>query len=333
MINSVNFQSDVVQLLIDNENIDDEGLKEALAAVVKNPYITWTKFTLTDDEPNMNKQRVPLDEFTNLISSGVHMPIKMAYSEISDGHDGTFPIGVITHLKKFKNTIVGLAALWSSERPEDIGIIKDKFNKKEPLNLSWELAYSSSKEDENSGVTDLLGVNLKAATLVGIPAYAGRTQIQAVASKNEKGDKTLEELEKIQKELADSLVENTELKDKVANLETAASTINTELEELRAFKSDIVAEQERADKLEAIKTKFSEAGIVKEDTYFEEKGSILLGLDEASLEFFIQEAVSFASKEEKEEEAEAGVTKIPSFVAEKPEKVNIKELAKSLRES
>lgn len=332
MLNLINFQSDVVQLLIDNENINDDGLKEALAAVVANPYITWAKFTLTDDEPNMNKQRVPADEFENLISSGVHMPIKMAYSEISEGHDGTFPIGVITHLKKFKNTIIGLAALWSSERPEDVGIIKDKFNKKEPLNLSWELTYASSKEDEDSGVTDLLGVNLKAATLVGIPAYAGRTQILAVASENDKGDKTLEEMEKIQKQLEDSLKENEELKNKVADLETSASTINTELEELRAFKSDIVAEQEKIEKLDTIKNKFSEAGIEKDDAYFVEKGDILLGLSDESLDFFIQEAVAFASKNEEDKETEAS-TKIPNFVAEKPKKVDLKELAKSLRES
>ena len=329
MSNLVNYETNVVQLLIDDETIED-SLKEAVAAIANNPYITWAKFTLTDDKPNKNKQRVPEEEFDNLVKSGVHMPIKMAEGGISDGHDFTFPIGTITHLKKFKDRIVGLAALWYSERPEDVGIIKDKFNKKEPLNLSWELSYSDS--NENDGITDLRGVNLKAATLVGIPAYAGRTQITAVASENNEGDKTLEELEKIKGQLDESQSEVAELKNKISEMESTASDAQKELDELRSYKSEIEAEKERAERLESIKNKFSEAGIEKEDSYFEEKKEVLLGLDEAALDFFVQEAVAFAAKDDKKDKDEqASAKKIPGFVSDKNEDYSMKELAEALR--
>lgn len=329
MSNLVNYQTNVVQLLVDDENLEGD-FQEAVAAITSNPYITWAKFTLTDDEPNKNKQRVPSDEFDNLIKSGVYMPIKMAEGGISDGHDFTFPIGTITHLKKFKNRIIGLAALWYSERPEDVGIIKEKFNKKEPLNLSWELAYSESSE--NDGVTDLRGVNLKAATLVGVPAYAGRTQITAVASENDEGDKTLEELEQIKNQLVESRSEVEQLKNKVSEMEATASEAERELEELRSYKSEIEAEKERVERLASIKSKFSEAGIEKEDSYFEEKQEILLGLDEAALDFFIQEAVAFAAKvEEDDKEEQASAKKVPGFVSDKDENYSLKELAEAFR--
>lgn len=328
MSNLVSFETNVIQLVLEDK-LNDDGLEDAYAAVTSNPYITWAKFTLTDDKPNKNKQRVPFMEFDNLINSGVHMPIKMASGEISEGHDFTFPIGVITHLKKFKDTIVGLAALWYSERPEDVGLIKEKFNRKEPLNLSWELAYSSTEQND-SDVTDLRGVNLKAATLVGVPAYAGRTQITAVAS-TEKGEKILDELEKIQTQLDQSLNENAILVEKIANLEASASEKNTELEELRNFKTDVEIAQAKIVRLEAIKNKFSEAGITRDEAYFEEKKEILLSLDDAALDFFIQETVAFSSKKEVTEEVAS--VKVPGFVTDKKERPNFTELAKVLRES
>ena len=32
-----------------------------------NPYVTWVRFILTDDKPNGNGDRIPLEEFSNLI--------------------------------------------------------------------------------------------------------------------------------------------------------------------------------------------------------------------------------------------------------------------------
>jgi len=172
--------------LLNDIEILDEGLEvvpndEAFAAISLNPLVTWIKFILTDDKPNGNNQRVPKTEFANLIKSGIFMPIKMAFGQISEGHGDTFPVGVITHLKEVGDQIRGIGALWSRERPEDIEYIKEEFAANRPLNLSWEIAHESSEKQED-GVENLKNAALRAVTLVGMPAYEGRTPILAVAS-------------------------------------------------------------------------------------------------------------------------------------------------------
>jgi hypothetical protein len=163
--------------IVDNDNEKDE---EALAAISSNPTVTWAKFILTDDQPNANKQRIPFETFASLIKTGLFMPIKMAEGKINDGHEEAKPIGAITHLKVIGNKIQGLAALWKRERPDDVASIKDKYSKGQPLELSWELLYSESSMDGDvENITDPI---MKAITLVGKPAYEGRTPIIALAS-------------------------------------------------------------------------------------------------------------------------------------------------------
>lgn len=162
-----------------------EELGEAFAELAFNPYVRWAKFILTDDQPNGNGERIPIEEFDNLIQSGIHMPIKMAEGRIEAGHDDASPIGVITHLKKEfvngVNRIVGLAALWLNERPGDVTYLKAKMDEGDEINLSWELGVKEKLV--NAGIVDLIGVTLKATTVVGIPAYLGRTRFLAMASK------------------------------------------------------------------------------------------------------------------------------------------------------
>jgi len=164
-----------------NEDYVSEHVGEAYASLMLNPAVTWAKFILTDDQPNDNRHRVPQTEFHNLIKSGLHMPVKMAYGKINEDHDDAFPLGVITHLKQEDNKVVALAALWTEERPSDVRYIKDKVAAKEPVNVSWEILFGDFTEED--GVVDLKDTSLKAATIVGIPAYAGRTPILAVAAK------------------------------------------------------------------------------------------------------------------------------------------------------
>jgi hypothetical protein len=161
---------------------EDTEFNEAFATINLNPAVTWAKFVLTDDKPNENRQRVPEEEFVNLIKTGVYMPIKMYPGEVAPGHGGAAPIGAIAHLKKVKNQILGLAALWDKERPEDVQLIKDAYANKKQLQLSWEILFGESSVGED-GVEDLKDTVLRAVTLVGMPAYAGRTPILAVASK------------------------------------------------------------------------------------------------------------------------------------------------------
>lgn len=292
--NTVNITIDFS--LIDTTN-DESSL--ALAAISLNPAVTWTKFILTDDLPNANSQRIPVDEFDNLIKTGIYMPIKMAAGKINDGHSDSVPIGVITHLKRINNQIMGLAALWDAERPEDVSYIKDRYKNNQPLQLSWEIFYSMSETKED-GVNDLKGTILRAVTLVGMPAYEGRTPIVAVASTGntikENNSNTMEELEQLKQKVAEletSLSgKDTELTAKVTEIET----LNAELETLKAFKASIELEKTNAEKLDSIKTKFKEAGIERDEQYFETNKAMLLSLSAEALDFMVQDLVSFASK-------------------------------------
>lgn len=153
----------------------------ALASILINPSVAWAKFILTDDLPNANRQRIPQEEFKNLIKSGVYMPLKMKEGSIADGHEEAKPLGVITHLKQVGNQVIGLAALWMKERPADVEYIRSSIGSR-PINLSWEILYEDF-DIEESGVIALKNTALAGATIVKRPAYEGRTQIIALASK------------------------------------------------------------------------------------------------------------------------------------------------------
>jgi hypothetical protein len=178
--------SEFMLSLVNSEEVREElgdELNEAQASFLQNPAVSWAKFVLTDDQPNKNKQRIPQEEFDNLIKTGIHMPIKMAKGNINNGHDGSEPLGVITHLKRTGNKILALAALWQRERSEDVEYLKTLSKDKKPINISWEILYEDSKSSEEfEGVQDLLSTSLKAATVVGMPAYGGRTPILAIAA-------------------------------------------------------------------------------------------------------------------------------------------------------
>jgi len=306
------------------------------AALNLNPTVRWAKFILTDDEPNQNKVRIPESEFSNLIKTGVFMPLKVAAGEISEGHENTFAIGVITHLKKVKNKIEGLAALWSKERPEDVDMLKTKYDNREPIDLSWEIEYADSVTNEETGIKDLLGTKLRALTIVGIPAYAGRTAITAFASKTNQEDSKLEELKKLQDELAVANGEKASLISELALLKEQVTTLTTELAEtktdaeelevLRTFKKEVDELKAKLEKVAAIKDKFSEAGLNKGEDYFTDNIEKLLEMSEETLDFMVQELVAFSATTTVEEEEHSSLPRI-----EGTGKVTIKDLAKFLR--
>lgn len=274
-------------------NINDAG--DASASVSLNPTFAWTKFILTDDQPNENKQRVPKSEFANLIKTGINAPVKMAVGKIEEDHDNAFPLGVITHLKEVDNRIEGMAALWTREREEDIKALREMYANGNLPQLSWEILYQDSKADEN-GIEDLLDDSLRAVTIVGMPAYAGRTPIFAMASKKSNSEElTVTELEQAQariKELEDSLAaKDGELTSKASEF----TTLNTELEGLRQYKKTVEEEKAAVARFDSIKKKFAEAKIEKPEEYFSENKSFLLGLNDEALDFMIQEFVSFSS--------------------------------------
>jgi hypothetical protein len=312
----------------------------ALASVSQNPAFNYIKFTLTDDQKNANRQRIPFSEFDNLIRTGYLAPIKMGMGEIKPGHEEASPIGVISHLKKEDNKIMGLAAIWSKERPAEADIIKKNHEKGIPTNLSWEIYYTDSTKDAE-GVEDLTGCSLRALTLVGRPAYEGRTQILSVAS-----DITSETEENVDiKELEDKISAlEAELSDAKKALETKEvelaskqndlvakemelASILAEKEELKQYKTTAEKEREDNRKLDEIKGKFSESGITKDETFYKENKEMLLGLAPTALDFFMQELVSF-----KNSSAAIINSTVPDLTNQDNKKLtDPKELAKALR--
>ncbi len=416
-----------LRLLEINESLEEN---DAFASITLNPTLRWIRFVLTDDQPNENKQRVPQAEFDNLIKTGIHMPIKMAEGGISLGHDGTKPLGVITNLKKVANKIEGLAALWSRERPEDVELIVNEFKAGRVPQISWEIPYTDIITNEE-GIQDLVGICLRAATIVGLPAYAGRTPILAVASRELEEEWYMKETESAKwtrayiNDLPDSAFlyiepggekdedgktvprtlrhlpvrdadgnidlphlrnaiarleqENTGTKDgetwlteslrekllkkarnmlesakssfkendnmneieelkaqldealsEISRLKEALNAANAELEMLRDFKASIEKEHADAEKLSAIKAKFTEAGIEKDNDYFVNNKDMLLALDESAIDFMIQELVAFASKKHVQNKGKEGIPGV--FDSTSINTDNIKSLAQLLRE-
>lgn len=353
----------VVQLITESEAIAE--FKEATSAVSMNPAVSWARFVLTDDLPNANKQRVPAEEFPNLVKTGIFMPIKMAKGEVKDGHEMSEPIGVITNLKIVvndvakTNQVIGLAALWSRERPEDVALLKTAASKGTPINLSWEILYRNSTSVD--GIEELRDVALRASTVVGKPAYENRTPILAIAAKQlfsdsmdelqaaELDDNTkkalldraksvleveaqvkteenkLDELETIKAELAEIKASLEEAKGLVAEKERLLSEKESELASLREFKASVEAEASKLQKMASIKEKFVSAGVTKDDTYFTEHSDFLVGMTDAALDFMLQEIVSFGK-------AESSV-KVPALSGPPSGTIkDIKQLAQALNE-
>lgn len=173
------------------------------------------------------------------------------------------------------------------------------------------------------------------ALLERIEAGASVDELTAPLENIETEEVNVEELEQLKQRYAQLEEElNTvkaQLQEKeqaLASLDTEKTEMASELETLRAFKDEIESEKAREEKFASIKTKFAEAGLEKEETYFTENKDKLLALDEAALDFMIQELAAFAKNEA---EATLNGTKVPNLISNSGE-VSIKELAQGLRE-
>lgn len=324
-------------LLTNLELIDIQAIKEneAFASVNLNPNITWAKFTLTDDLPNGNKDRVPKEEFENIINTGIYMPIKMEANSSVRDHEGSLPLGAIAHLKVENNRIKGLAALWNRERPEDIQRIKEEYKEGKPLRLSWELAYASADEEED-GVSVLRGVQLMATTIVDRPAYGDRTSIEALSHAEAKQMEDTKEMdfekiiEDLKKQVETLEGEKKSLQDMIDSKASELETANSELEDLREFKNEIEKEQKEAERLIAIKAKFTEAKLERDNEYFVSNKEMLLSLDDKALDFMVQELVAgLSAKASKKDDADD----IPNIMSDGLKNFSIKELAEALRKN
>jgi hypothetical protein len=320
-----NFISNIVELSTE----DIQSLpKEVVAAISRNPTLKWIKFVLTDDAPNANAQRIPKEEFANLVKTGVHMPIKMAQGFIREGHEFSIPIGSITNLVERDNFVEGIAGLWQKEFPDEIDVLQERASSDDKPQLSWEILYQDSNFD-NNGVESFEGVMLEAATFVEAPAYEGRTPVMVMASKKEAQsedykivtedyNKMEEQLKALESELAKARSENESLTSDLATLqenfdalESEKDELATSHEDLSAFKSEVEAAREQEAKLQALTELFSKSEVRLPSEYLEdeEKREQLLAMDLNDVEFLLRDLSSFASGEGEEgevNEEEAG---------------------------
>lgn len=416
---------EVLKLL--NKNEVEAEFGEAVASKVSaDKSVTWAKFVLTDDLPNGNRQRIPAEEFDNIIRSGIFKPVKMGIGEIKDGHEEAHPLGVITHLAKDGNKIIALAALWDKERTEDVSLVKELVQSNKPVNVSWEVLYSRSSVSK--GISDLYDTVLRAVTIVGMPAYAGRTQFIAIAAnkwnksyieslpdtnflfvgkdgqryfpyRDDTGkidvsrfsgimeetsqtqlpentlkgvrhtvkklqsaiqaDAGLNELlggteinledDKLDTELEAKVTELTgklavaseqltakdatiaELEAKSALAETKVVELTQEVEPLREFKQTADDATKRAEKLSAIKEKFSGLKLEKSDEYFTDNAEKLLSLDDTGLDFLLQEMVAFKDSGDGEGAASTQTSGVPNIPGQGGQ-MEIKDIVAALRE-
>ena len=317
-INKANINSNIE--FIDTNFYRDE--KEAESSLGMNPSFRWAKIVVTDDKPNLNKQRIPIEEFANIIKTGIYTPIKMTFNKISSSHKEAIGqiIGTITQLTKNEDKIIALAAFWEKERPEDIKMLKEMYDAGYPPNVSWEIAFSDSFVDD-AGVEVLKNTALTGLAIVSNPAYGGRTRFLAISSTEEE-ESTMDELEQLKKKIE-------ELESIIEDYKSKEATTSAELEELRLYKDAVEKEKAEAERFDKIKNKFKEAGIEKDEEYFVSNKDKLLQLSEDAVEFMVQEILSFGSKE-----TESSVkVKVPNFQLNKQEKIDPRELGKLMREN
>lgn len=300
---------------------------DAYASVSLNPYFQWAKVVITDDLPNANKQRVPETEFDNLIKTGTLSPVKMEYGKPTDHKDAMGkPIGTIAQIVKETNKLIALLALWKKERPTDVAMLKDMYTKNVPPQVSWEISYAESEYKDD--IEDLKGAVLTGLTVVENPAYTGRTAFVAMSSlksdewTHESVDELLNNLfsvaepqekewllDNLKKRLLESnssLEDNMtleELQAKYDQLETEHTqlkqelqTKQAELDVLKSYKETVEAEKAKAEKESKIRTKFKEANVEKDETYFNENMPKFLEMSDELLDFIVQEFVAFSQK-------------------------------------
>jgi hypothetical protein len=276
------------------QTLDTDGQAQA-AQTFADSNSLWVKFIFTDDAPNGNKQAIAQDQYAGIIETGVHKPFKRALgSELSPQHDLVVPIGTVVEMSQEANQVVGLAAVWEPEFPEEAAAIREAHDKGENLNVSWEVFYAESSVDD-TGVEWLQGVKTRAVALVGKPAYDGRTPVTAVAANTqEEGEKSMDlekALERVEKLEGDKATLEQSLAEAKASIEELLE-LKTEVETLREFKTEVEQERERNALVTKRMAQFSEAGLEMSSEDFEASADKWLSMDDDAFAFVLSQLVS-----------------------------------------
>lgn len=155
-------------------------------------------------------------------------------------------------------------------------------------------------------------------------------------------DVKLENLEELNQQLQEAKTKLeaalAQLKEKEEAVATATASLESlteekgnlesELTSLREFKTQVESETAKAEKLLAIKAKFAEAKLDKDEEYFTEHEATLLNLSDSDLEFMIQELSAFSK-----ESAEASLknVNIPNLTNSNITAPSVSEIVTALR--
>jgi len=297
------------------------------ASISLNPNFRWAKAVICDDRPNGNGHRIPKEEFDNIIKTGTYSPIKMASILEPKQHANAIGKAIGTHAQfsKDENRLLALIVLWSNERPEEVAALEEAYKNGFPPQLSWEISYAEEVQEENN-IIALRNVVLDGTAVVDDPAYQGRTPIVSFASQNQDTKENKEVEDELKAKIAT-------LEDQIKALMVEKEAADKELSELRTFKAEIESEKERAQKLVELKAKFADAGLEKDEAYFVDNADTLLKLDANSIDFMIQELVSFKKSASLQHEDKTNVEIPPITDKTVNTKLSPMDLGKQLRET
>lgn len=172
-------------------------------ASAENPLQTILEFTLTDFQPNINKQQIPRSEAENIISSALNMPIKIKFQDgKQQGHAGAYPIGTLSGVWLADDCIMARAIVWRDEASAEDNHLRSLFENGEQIGTSWEIYYTSAEDVD--GVSQLQDCLFAATCIVEKPAYAERTRVKSLSEMDTMEEDTQTQnpdMEKMQKVL------------------------------------------------------------------------------------------------------------------------------------
>lgn len=170
-----------------------------------NPLQTRVGLILTDFEPNINNQAIPLREKANIMRSALNMPLRINFDgEQFHGHSGAIPLGPIVRVYEDtdngREVVKGEAVIWTEDHSDIATYLKEMFA--EGVGTSWEIYHSDSTVDE-SGVEWLSDCILAGTCIVDTPAYGpNRTRILAIAETIAKKEQSNEQINEQEHEVA-----------------------------------------------------------------------------------------------------------------------------------
>lgn len=145
-----------------------------------NPLQTIIEFVLTDFQPNHNNQCIPQSEAHNIVTSALHMPIKVYFrNDKIKGHAFSVPIGTLAEVWQQDDVIMARSIIWKNEYPDIDEYLRKATSEGKMIGTSWEILYDHA-ETENK-ITNLYGCLVQATTIVDDPAYGERTRILSIA--------------------------------------------------------------------------------------------------------------------------------------------------------